>query len=134
MIIYYYCLCEVLRMHSQSPAINRRLKMHDPNSQMVTLCCDIIQQKFNKLNLQELSGLFRDASQAIRGTMSEPLQRICSIALLKQFIQEFWESAGLDKPTVQQIELNFMLTDDIQTLIDELNSAMEFNHPQIHSL
>ncbi|CAG8559894.1 4500_t:CDS:2, partial [Paraglomus occultum] len=103
-------------------AINRQLKMHDPNSQC------------RNSNLQELSGLFRDASQAIRGTMSEPLQRICSIALLKQFVQEFWESAGLDKPTVQQSELNFMLTDDIQTLIDELNSAMEFNHPQIHSL
>ncbi|CAG8596276.1 6964_t:CDS:10, partial [Paraglomus occultum] len=115
-------------------AINRRLKMHDPNTQMITLCCDIIQQKFSELNLQELSGFFHDASQAIRGTMSEPLQRICSIALLKQFVQEFWESAGLDKPTVQQIEFNFMLTDDIQTLIVELNNAMGFNHPQIHSL
>ncbi|CAG8591819.1 8167_t:CDS:2, partial [Paraglomus occultum] len=116
-------------------AINSRLKMHDPNSQMITLCCDIIQQNFfNEVDFQVLSRLFHTASQAIRGTMPEPLQRLCSVALLKQFVQEFWESAGLDKPTVQQIGLNFMLTDDTKTLMDDLNNTMELNHPQIHSL
>ena len=115
-------------------AINRRLTTHDPNAQMITLCCDIIQQNFfNELDFHELSRLFHDASQVIRGTMSEPLQRICSVALLKQFVQKFWEFAGLDKPTVQQIEFGFM-TVDTQMLMDDLNNLMELNHAQIHSL
>ncbi|CAG8674406.1 4885_t:CDS:2, partial [Dentiscutata heterogama] len=60
-----------------------------------------------------------------------PLQLICAIALLKQFVKDLWSSIALEKALTEPIQFNFM---DSHRFIATLNSFMQNPHPLIQSL
>ncbi|CAG8704564.1 6187_t:CDS:2, partial [Racocetra fulgida] len=122
---------EVLNFSSRLNIINRQLERnHD--SQLAALCCDVIQKGFfARAELQRLKGLFKDAIQVLCAINVKPLQLVCAIALLKQFVDDLWSSATLDKAFTEPIKFNFIDSNEFMFILNEL---MQKPHPLIQSL
>ncbi|PKY42427.1 hypothetical protein RhiirA4_397377 [Rhizophagus irregularis] len=125
---------EVLRQSARLNIINDCLKDLDTN--MATLCCDVIEQTFYiNEELENLSAFFVPALEALYRQGRPPLQKIASIALLKEFVRRFWDNflqEDKNSPIAykRMEEENF----DSDELIDQINNSMNLAHPMIISL
>src|SRR5207248_2822659 len=121
-----------LGQSSRLNTINQCFKDLDTN--MATLCCDVIEQAFfMDCELDDLD--FGDALGVLRRQGTQPLQKIAAIALLKEFVRRFWD-AFLQEDKNSPITYNKMDDDEFDSdeLINQINDSMVFNHPLIHSL
>ncbi|GBB90017.1 hypothetical protein RclHR1_01690002 [Rhizophagus clarus] len=125
---------EIFRQSARLNVINDSLKDLDTN--MATLCCDVIEQTFYiNEELENLSAFFGPALEALYKQGSPALQIIASIALLKEFVRRFWDNflqEDKNSPIAyrKMEEENF----DSDELIDQINNNMNFAHPLINSL
>ncbi|CAG8523422.1 10645_t:CDS:10, partial [Racocetra fulgida] len=127
---------EILTISQKLSVINSSLKITDLNSEIAALCCDIIQLEFFwEFKLNQLAPYFRKAASALYSSGVQPLQRIASIAFLKEFVRRLWDSMipeGIDQaikfPTVGFNPFSG------PALLEDINSSMSLTHPLIHSL
>ncbi|CAG8439230.1 10104_t:CDS:10 [Acaulospora colombiana] len=113
--------------------INKKLEMNQRDSQLLALCCDVLQNSFfAKMEISKLLELFQYAIQNLyaTGAKQTALQLICSIALLKQFVNDLLTPATLDNAFT--IPIKFNLTDS-DGFIGRLNNLMRKSHPQVQS-
>ncbi|CAG8466565.1 13541_t:CDS:10 [Ambispora gerdemannii] len=123
---------EVFYFSPRLNTINKQLGMHQRDSHLAALCCDVIQKEFYaKMGLHKLVGLFQDTIQLLCANKVKSLQLVCSIALLKQFVQDLWSASTLDKALNVPIEFNFTGSEEF---LVGLNNLMRIAHPQIQSL
>ncbi|CAB4482658.1 unnamed protein product [Rhizophagus irregularis] len=82
---------ESIRLSARLNIINECLRDLDTN--MATLCCDTIEQTFfmNK-ELENLTAYFGPVLEALYKQERPSLQKITSIALLKEFVRRFWDN------------------------------------------
>ena len=59
---------------------------------MAEICCEIIQNIFTEFKLEELLPYFKYSIEAFTAQGDSALQKITSIALLREFIHEFWKN------------------------------------------
>ncbi|GBC10143.1 hypothetical protein RclHR1_09380003 [Rhizophagus clarus] len=125
---------EALRQSSRLNIINKFLGNLD--TKMATLCCDTIEQTFfmNK-ELENLAAFLGSALEALYKQGIPSLQKITSIALLKEFIRRFWDSF-IQEDRNNPIAYNELKYTDFDsgTLIEQINYYMNIAHPLIHSL
>ncbi|CAJ0906429.1 11180_t:CDS:2 [Entrophospora sp. SA101] len=116
--------------------INTCLKNQGLDSMMSTLCCDVIQTLFaTTFELSDLTNYFRFAAGAITNLGTEPLQKITTIAFLKEFVEGFWNECIQDHNYHEPIISNLIGIDfDGTALIREINNFMSIPNPLIHSL
>ena len=84
---------QILQYSRRLYTINKCLDTNNLNTMMATLICDTFQQEFfSKLSLTTLIDGFNNAISALYGNNNviQPLQRIASIAFLKEFTKKFW--------------------------------------------
>ncbi|CAG8443124.1 10027_t:CDS:10 [Scutellospora calospora] len=127
---------EILKISQKLEVINSSLKTTDLNSGIAALCCDIIQLEFFwECKLNQLAPYFRQAAGALYSPGVQPLQRIVSIAFLKEFVQKFWDSM-ISKDVDKPIKLPDMEFNPFSgpALLEDINSSMSLTHPLIHSL
>ncbi|CAG8481554.1 7050_t:CDS:10 [Ambispora leptoticha] len=111
--------------------INKQLGMNQHDSGLAALCCDVIQGEFYaKMGLYKLIELFQDAIQVLCANNVKPLQLVCAIALLKQFVQDLWSSSTLNRALNVPIKFNFS---NSERFMVGLNNLMQSEHPQIQS-
>ncbi|GBB96188.1 hypothetical protein RclHR1_00270034 [Rhizophagus clarus] len=127
---------EALRRSKRLNIINNCLKDLDTN--MATLCCDIIEQAFfMNDDLTNLEPFFGHALEALyrEGDGAPALQKITSIAYLKEFVRRFWDSF-IQEDRNRPIAYNRMEEDDFDSaeLINQINNYMNIAHPLIYSL
>ncbi|RIB19825.1 hypothetical protein C2G38_2141452 [Gigaspora rosea] len=127
---------EILTISQRLNIINSCIKVTDLNSEIAALCCDVIQLEFFwKCNLNQLAPYFRKAADALNISGVQPMQRIASIAFLKEFVRRLWDSMipeGIDQaikfPAVGFNPFNG------PALLEDINNSMNLTHPLIHSL
>ncbi|GBC14226.1 hypothetical protein GLOIN_2v1789429 [Rhizophagus irregularis DAOM 181602=DAOM 197198] len=121
---------EAVRQSARLNLINKCLGDLDTN--MATLCCDTIEQSFfmNK-KLENLAAFFGLALEALHKQGRPSLQKITSVALLKEFVRRFWDSFLPKDPLVfdKADQNNFD-----NEIINQINNILTFSHPLIHSL
>src|SRR6266542_6270204 len=78
-----------LRQSARLNIINECFKDLDTN--MTTLCCDIIEQTFFMDSELEDLDYFGHALEALHKQGTPALQKITAIALLKEFVRRFWD-------------------------------------------
>ncbi|GES94812.1 hypothetical protein GLOIN_2v1481157 [Rhizophagus clarus] len=127
---------EAIRRSNRLNIINNCLKDLDTN--MATLCCDIIEQAFFMNNdLTNLEPFFGHAFEALyrEGNGAPALQKITSIAYLKEFVRRFWDSF-IQEDRNRPIAYNMIEEDDFDggELINLINNYMNLAHPLIYSL
>ncbi|RIA99608.1 hypothetical protein C1645_849990 [Glomus cerebriforme] len=125
---------KALRQSARLNIINDCLKELDTN--MATLCCDVIEQIFfMNEELKNLAPFFGPALEALYRQGSPTLQKITSIALLKEFVRRFWNSF-IQKDKNKPIAYNKMEEDNFDSgaLINQINNNMNIEHPLISSL
>ncbi|RIA89917.1 hypothetical protein C1645_805996 [Glomus cerebriforme] len=122
-----------LRQSARLNIINNCLK--DLDTKMATLCCDVIEQTFfMNEELENLAPFFGQAVEALYRKGRPILQKLTSIALLKEFVRRFWDSF-LQEDKNRPIAYNKMEEDNFSDeLINQINNIMTFAHPLIHSL
>jgi hypothetical protein len=123
-----------VRQSSRLNIINECLGDLDTN--MATLCCDTIEQTFFMSDeLENLAAYFGPALEALYVQGRSPLQKITSIALLKEFVRRFWDSF-LQKNKNSPIAYNKAGETNFNSngLINQINNIMSFTYPVIHSL
>uniref|UniRef100_U9USF2 Uncharacterized protein n=1 Tax=Rhizophagus irregularis (strain DAOM 181602 / DAOM 197198 / MUCL 43194) TaxID=747089 RepID=U9USF2_RHIID len=82
---------EAVRQSARLNLINKCLGDLDTN--MATLCCDTIEQSFfMNEKLENFAAFFGPALEALYKQGRPPLQKIVSIAFLKEFVRRFWDS------------------------------------------
>jgi hypothetical protein len=120
----------------QSPRlkiINKCLENLDTN--MATLCCDTIEQTFfMNEELENLGAYIGFALEALYKQSIPSLQKITSIALLKEFVRRFWDSfikKDINNPDQMEEGDNDF---EHNELLDQINNILTFVHPLIHSL
>ncbi|GBB84046.1 hypothetical protein RclHR1_10690009 [Rhizophagus clarus] len=123
----------------QSPRLNIINKcLGNLDTNMATLCCDTIEQTFfMNEELENFADFIEPALEALYKQGIPLLQKITSIALLKEFVHRFWDSIiKKDNNNPDQIEEDDFDNDfDInELLLDQINSILTFDHPLIHSL
>ncbi|RHZ88035.1 hypothetical protein Glove_26g184 [Diversispora epigaea] len=127
----------ILQRSPRLNVINTALKAKDLNSPMAALCCDIIQQNyFSELDMADMIEFFLSASNALLNTEIEPLQRITSIAFLKEFVGRLWETTITDDFT-RPIAIDKIMeigNFNVQTVLDQINNVMAIENPLIYSL
>jgi hypothetical protein len=121
---------ESIRKSARLNIINECLGDLDTN--MTTLCCDTIEQTFfmNK-ELESLTAYFGPALETLYKQERPSLQKITSIALLKEFVHRFWDRfLQRDKNSTIAEENDF----DDDLVINQINNYMNFDQPSIYSL
>uniref|UniRef100_U9UXQ3 RZ-type domain-containing protein n=1 Tax=Rhizophagus irregularis (strain DAOM 181602 / DAOM 197198 / MUCL 43194) TaxID=747089 RepID=U9UXQ3_RHIID len=124
---------EAMRQSTRLNIINECLG--DLNTNMTTLCCDTIEQSFfMNEKLENLAAYCGSALEALYKQGRPSLQKIVSIALLKEFVRRFWDSflpKNKNNPIVydKAEENNFD-----NEIINQINNILTFSHPLIHSL
>ncbi|CAB4437490.1 unnamed protein product [Rhizophagus irregularis] len=125
---------EAVRQSARLNLINKCLGDLDTN--MATLCCDTIEQTFfMNEKLENLAAFFGPALEILYKQGRPSLQKITSIALLKEFVRRFWDSflqKNKNSPIVYSKagEYNF----NSNELINQINNTMTLSYPLIHSL
>ncbi|GBB91806.1 hypothetical protein RclHR1_01920010 [Rhizophagus clarus] len=135
--IFFTIIVDAKKALSQSVRliiINNCLK--DLDTKMATLCCDVIEQTFfMNEELESLTPLFVPALEALLNEGAPKLQKITSIAFLKEFVRRFWDNF-LQEDKNSPIAYNKMEEEnfDSSELIKQINNNMKFEHPLIRSL
>ncbi|PKY15764.1 hypothetical protein RhiirB3_428014 [Rhizophagus irregularis] len=135
--IFFTVISDFEKASIQSPRLNVINKcLGDLDTHMATLCCDTIEQTFfMNEELENLAAFIGPALEALYKQGIPPLQKITSIALLKEFVHRFWDSfIKKDNKNPDQMEDNFDNDFDNNDLLDQINNIMTFVHPLIHSL
>ncbi|PKY17154.1 hypothetical protein RhiirB3_521757 [Rhizophagus irregularis] len=125
---------EALRRSARLNIINKCLTNLDTN--MATLCCDVIEQAFFMNDeLKNLEPFFGHALEALYVQGGPALQKITSIAFLKEFVRRFWDSF-IQEDKNRPIAYTQMEEDDFDSgeVIDQINTYMNFAHPLVYSL
>ncbi|PKC05361.1 hypothetical protein RhiirA5_485721 [Rhizophagus irregularis] len=124
---------EAVRQSARLNLINKCLGDLDTN--MATLCCDTIEQSFfMNEKLENFAAFFGPALEALYKQGRPPLQKIVSIAFLKEFVRRFWDSF---LPKDKNNPLVFDRADENNfnnEIINQINNILTFSHPLIHSL
>ncbi|CAG8539266.1 11960_t:CDS:10, partial [Gigaspora rosea] len=112
-------------------AINTALENSGIDSPIMALCCDVIQNDFfTELTFQDLKNNFKEAFNVLCSTNFEPLQLVLAVALLKEFVNNFWISLE----TTKTIDTEPITNDaDIEEVIDKIDHAMKRQSSLIHS-
>jgi hypothetical protein len=126
---------QILRYSGRLDIINKCFDINKLNTMMTTLICDTFQQEFfSKLDLTTLVNCFNSAIGALYSNNIQPLQRIASIAFLKEFAKKFWDQLIENKKDYLQ-PLTYKLLDaedfDGTSLVEQLNTTMTLAHPLI---
>src|SRR6266542_2493597 len=124
---------EALGQSVRLDVINKCFKDLDTN--MATLCCDVIEQTFfMEYELEELD-YFEEAVEALYRRETPALQKITAVAFLKEFVRRFWDSF-LQEDINSPIEYKKLEDDEFDgaELIKKINDSMDVAHPMIHSL
>ncbi|GBC06772.1 hypothetical protein RclHR1_07030002 [Rhizophagus clarus] len=111
-----------LQLSNRLMFINKNLNINDSESSIVELCCEIIQTIFNEFDLKELFSYFKCSIETFKKQEDFPLQKIASIALLKEFVFKFWYNYLYEDNTLSR------------SLINEINNCFEIDHLFIQSL
>ncbi|PKY44032.1 hypothetical protein RhiirA4_541542 [Rhizophagus irregularis] len=83
---------EAVRQSARLNLINKCFGDLDTN--MATLCCDTIEQSFfMNEKLENFAAFFGPALEALYKQGRPPLQKIVSIAFLKEFVRRFWDTS-----------------------------------------
>ncbi|CAB4390800.1 unnamed protein product [Rhizophagus irregularis] len=125
---------EALRRSARLNIINKCLNDLDTN--MATLCCDVIEQAFFMNDeLKNLEPFFGHALEAMYVQGGPALQKITSIAFLKEFVRRFWDSF-IQEDKNRPIAYTQMEEDDFDSgeVIDQINTYMNIAHPLVYSL
>jgi hypothetical protein len=128
---------QILRYSERLDIINKCFDINKLNTKMTTLLCDTFQQEFfSKLDLITLVKYFDSAIGALYGNDIQPLQRITSIAFLKEFARKFCDYLIENKKDYLQ-PLTYKLLDEVDfdgtTLLEQLNTTMSLAHPLINA-
>ncbi|POG75640.1 hypothetical protein GLOIN_2v1475340 [Rhizophagus irregularis DAOM 181602=DAOM 197198] len=128
---------QILGYSERLNIINRCFDINKLNTMMTTLTCDTFQQEFfSKLDLTTLVNCFNSAIGALYNNNIQPLQRIASIALLKEFAKKFWDLLIENKKDYIK-PLTYKLCDVIDfdgaSLVEQLNTTMKLVHPLINA-
>ncbi|GBC08609.1 hypothetical protein RclHR1_08250006 [Rhizophagus clarus] len=128
---------QILQYSGRLDIINKCFDINKLNTMMTTLICDIFQQEFfSKLDLTILVNYFNSAIGALYGNNVQPLQRIASIAFLKEFAKKFWDHLIENKNDYLN-PLTYKLLDvedfDSTSLVEQLNTTMSLAHPLINA-
>ncbi|CAB4467000.1 unnamed protein product [Rhizophagus irregularis] len=128
---------QILGYSERLNIINRCFDINKLNTMMTTLTCDTFQQEFfSKLDLTTLVNCFNSAIGALYNNNIQPLQRIASIALLKEFAKKFWDLLIENKKDYIK-PLTYKLCDVIDfdgtSLVEQLNTTMKLTHPLINA-
>ncbi|RIA92696.1 hypothetical protein C1645_804473 [Glomus cerebriforme] len=119
---------KALRQSARLNTINNCLKDLDTN--MATLCCDVIEQTFFiDEELENLAPFFEQAVEALYRKGRPILQKLSSIAFLKEFVRRFWDNFFQE----DKMEGDDDNDDTSGELIDKIDNIMTFTHPLIHS-
>ncbi|RIA86037.1 hypothetical protein C1645_741134 [Glomus cerebriforme] len=122
-----------LRQSARLNVINDCLQDLDTN--MATLCCDVIEQTFfMNEEFENLAPYFGTVIEALYRQGRPALQKITAIAFLKEFVRRFWDSFLQDdrnRPIAYNKMEEYFDSDE---LIDQINNYMNFSHPLIYSL
>ncbi|UZO04042.1 uncharacterized protein OCT59_024441 [Rhizophagus irregularis] len=125
---------EAVRQSSRLNLINKCLG--DLNTNMATLCCDTIEQSFfMNEKLENLAAFFGPALEILYKQRRPSLQKITSIALLKEFVRRFWDSflqKNKNSPIVYNKAGGYNFNSN--ELINQINNTMTLSYPLIHSL
>ncbi|UZO21060.1 uncharacterized protein OCT59_013464 [Rhizophagus irregularis] len=136
--IFFIVITDFEEAIMQSPRLNIINKcLGDLDTNMATLCCDTIEQTFfMNEELENLGAYIGPALEALYKKRIPSLQKITSIALLKEFVRRFWDSfIKKDYNDPDQMEEDDFDNDfDNNDLLDQINNIMTFVHPLIHSL
>ncbi|RHZ50618.1 hypothetical protein Glove_494g23 [Diversispora epigaea] len=128
----------ILQRSPRLNVINTALKVKDLNSPMAALCCDIIQQNyFSELDMVDMIECFLSASNALLNAGVEPLQRISSIAFLKEFVGKLWDMTINTDDFTRPIAIDKIMeigNFNVQAVLDQINNVMAIENPQIYSL
>ncbi|CAG8758582.1 13637_t:CDS:2, partial [Dentiscutata heterogama] len=82
-------------------AVNIALQNSGIDSPIMALCCDVIQNDFfAEWTFKDLKDNFKEAFDVLCNNNFEPLQLVLAVALLKEFVNVFWNSLE----TIQTIE------------------------------
>ncbi|CAB4391094.1 unnamed protein product [Rhizophagus irregularis] len=128
---------QILGYSGRLNIINRCFDINKLNTMMATLTCDTFQQEFfSKLDLATLVNCFNSAIGALYSNNIQPLQRIVSIALLKEFAKKFWDllienKKDYIKPLTNK--LCDVIDFDGTLLVEQLNTTMKLAHPLINA-
>ncbi|RHZ89175.1 hypothetical protein Glove_18g29 [Diversispora epigaea] len=128
---------KILSLSPRFKIITDCLKSQGLNSSISTLCCDILQKSFfSKYTFKELSDNYQYSVNILQLTNSIYLQKICAIALLKEFVEKFWDHCISDDDILKPIEFDATEIEgiDIARLIEEINNNLTLDLPLIHSL
>jgi hypothetical protein len=136
--IFFTIILDAKKALSQSVRLNIINNcLEDLDTNMATLCCDVIEQTFfMNEELEKLAPLFVPALEALRrGKKTSKLQKITSIAFLKEFVRRFWDNF-LQEDKNSPIAYNKMEEEnfDSNELINQINNNMKFDHSLIFSL
>ncbi|PKC14796.1 hypothetical protein RhiirA5_495093 [Rhizophagus irregularis] len=135
--IFFTIIINVKKALSQSVRLNIINNcLTDLDTNMATLCCDVIEQTFfMNEELERLATLFVPALKALCRKETPELQKITSIAFLKEFVRQFWDNF-LQEDKNSPIAYNKMEEEnfDSSELINQINNNMKFDHPLIFSL
>ncbi|RIA84473.1 hypothetical protein C1645_742305 [Glomus cerebriforme] len=128
---------QILQNSRRLATINECFNINNLNNMMATLICDTFQQGFfSKLDLITLVDGFNSAINALYGNDIQPLQRIASIAFLKEFTNQFWKYLiKRNEDYIQPITHNLLVAKEFngKLLVEQFNSAMSIAHPLITS-
>ncbi|CAG8507631.1 2484_t:CDS:2, partial [Racocetra fulgida] len=115
----------VLGRSPRLKAVNTALKNSGIDSKIMALCCDLIQNDFfAEWTFEELKNNFKEAFNVLGSANFEPLQLVLAVALLKEFVNAFWNS-------IETMPITY--DDNIKEVIDEIDHAMQRQSFSIHS-
>ncbi|PKK80816.1 hypothetical protein RhiirC2_723487 [Rhizophagus irregularis] len=128
---------QILQHSERLATINECFNINNLNVLMAALICDTFQQEFfSKLDLVALVDGFNSAINALYGNDIQPLQRIASIAFLKEFTNQFWKYIiKCNEDYLQPITHNLLEAEsfDGTLLMEQFNNTMSIPHPLITS-
>ncbi|CAB5391981.1 unnamed protein product [Rhizophagus irregularis] len=128
---------QILQHSERLATINECFNINNLNVLMAALICDTFQQEFfSKLDLVALVDGFNSAINALYGNDIQPLQRIASIAFLKEFTNQFWKCIiKCNEDYLQPITHNLLEAEsfDGTLLMEQFNNTMSIPHPLITS-
>ncbi|CAG8444408.1 26262_t:CDS:10 [Dentiscutata erythropus] len=121
----------VLGRSPRLKAINNALKNSGIDSPVMALCCDVMQNDFfTEWTFKDLKDNFKEAFDVLCSNNFEPLQLVLAVALLKEFVNVFWNSLE----TLQTIETEPIKCDaDIEEVIDKIDHAVRRQSSLIYS-
>ncbi|PKY59724.1 hypothetical protein RhiirA4_482717, partial [Rhizophagus irregularis] len=139
--IFFLVITDFEEALIQSPRLNIINKcLGDLDTNMATLCCDTIEQTFfMNEELENLGAYIGPALEALYRKGIPSLQKITSIALLKEFVRRFWDSFikkdNNDPDQMEEDDFNNDLDNDFvnNELIGQINNILTFVHPLIDS-